>query len=54
VTVVQQPLTGFDDDVAATKRVIDPQADAVVLVGHGYGGAIITVVGTDPRCYGQR
>jgi pimeloyl-ACP methyl ester carboxylesterase len=49
VTVVQQPLTGFDDDVAATKRVIDQQEGPVVLVGHSYGGAIITVAGTDPK-----
>ena len=49
VTVVQQPLTGFDDDVAATKRAIDQQEGSVVLVGHSYGGAIITVAGTDPN-----
>ena len=34
VSVVQQPLTGFDDDVAATQRVIDQQEGPVVLVGH--------------------
>ena len=49
VTVVQQPLTGFEDDVAATKRVIDRQEGPVVLVGHSYGGAIITVAGADPK-----
>ena len=49
VTVVQQPLTGFDDDVAATRRVIDRQEGPVVLVGHSYGGALITVAGTDPK-----
>jgi pimeloyl-ACP methyl ester carboxylesterase len=49
VAVVQQPLTGFDDDVAATKRVIDQQEVPVVLVGHSYGGAIITVAGSDPK-----
>ncbi len=49
VAVVQQPLTGFDDDVVATKRVIDQQEEPVVLVGHSYGGAIITVAGTDPK-----
>lgn len=49
VTVVQQPLTGFDDDVAATRRVIDQQQGPVVLVGHSYGGAVITVAGTDPK-----
>jgi pimeloyl-ACP methyl ester carboxylesterase len=49
VSVVQQPLTGFADDVAATQRVIDRQEGPVILVGHSYGGAIITVAGTDPK-----
>ena len=50
VSIVQQPLTGLVDDVAATKRVIDQQQDgAVVLVGHSYGGTIITVAGADPK-----
>ena len=38
VSVVQQPLTGLDADVAATKRVIDQQQGPVILVGHSYGG----------------
>lgn len=49
VAVVQQPMTGFDDDVAATKRVIEQQSGPVVLVGHSYGGAVITVAGEDPK-----
>src|SRR5262249_12366019 len=49
VSVVQQPLTGLSDDVAATKRVIDQQDGPVVLVGHSYGGSIITVAGADPK-----
>lgn len=49
VNVVQQPLTGLADDVAATKRVIDRQDGPVVLVGHSYGGTIITVAGADPK-----
>src|SRR6478672_7647455 len=49
VSVVQQPLTGLADDVAATKRVIDQQDGPVILVGHSYGGSIITVAGTDPK-----
>ncbi len=49
VSVVQQPLTGLADDVAATKRVLDRQEGPVILVGHSYGGAIITVVGADPK-----
>jgi pimeloyl-ACP methyl ester carboxylesterase len=49
VTVVQEPLTGLADDVAATKRVIDRQDGPVVLVGHSYGGTVITVAGADPK-----
>lgn len=49
VTVVQQPLTSLADDVVATKRVIDRQEGSVVLVGHSYGGTIITVAGADPK-----
>ena len=49
VSVVQQPLTGLSEDVVATARVIDQQEGPVVLVGHSYGGAIITVAGTDPK-----
>ena len=39
---VQNPLTSLPDDVATTKRVIDAQKDPVVVVGHSYGGAVIT------------
>ena len=49
VSVVQQPLTGLSDDVAATQRVIDQQDGPVILVGHSYGGTIITVAGADPK-----
>jgi pimeloyl-ACP methyl ester carboxylesterase len=49
VSVVQQPLTGLADDVAATKRVIDQQDGPLILVGHSYGGTIITVAGADPK-----
>ena len=49
VSVVQQPLTGLVDDVAATKRIIDQQDGPVILVGHSYGGTIITVAGADPK-----
>jgi pimeloyl-ACP methyl ester carboxylesterase len=49
VSVVQEPLTGLSEDVAATQRVIDQQDGPVVLVGHSYGGAIITVAGADPK-----
>ncbi len=49
VSIVQQPLTGLDDDVGATRRVLDQQDGPVILVGHSYGGSIITVAGTDPK-----
>jgi len=49
VSVVQEPLTGLSDDVAATQRVIDQQDGPVRLVGHSYGGTIITVAGADPK-----
>lgn len=42
VIAVQNPLTSLSDDVATTKRVIDAQKGPVVLVGHSYGGAVIT------------
>lgn len=41
VSIVQQPLTSLDQDVAATKSVLDQQDGDVVLVGHSYGGTII-------------
>lgn len=49
VSIVQEPLTSFDEDVAATKRVLDRQEGPVVLVGNSYGGQIITVAGKDPK-----
>jgi pimeloyl-ACP methyl ester carboxylesterase len=49
VSIVQQPLTGLDEDEAATRRVLDQQDGPVVLVGHSYGGSIITVAGSDPK-----
>ncbi len=42
VTAVQNPLSSLADDVATTKRVIDAQKGPVVLVGHSYGGSVIT------------
>lgn len=49
VTLVQEPLTSFPDDVAATRRILDRQNGPTVLVGHSYGGAIITEAGNDPH-----
>lgn len=48
VNLVQLPLTGFDQDVAATERVIAMQDGPVLLVGHSYGGVVITTAGNDP------
>jgi pimeloyl-ACP methyl ester carboxylesterase len=49
VGVVQNPTTSLADDVAATKRVIATQDGPVTLVGHSYGGAVITEAGNDPK-----
>jgi len=49
VAIVQPPLTGFEEDIAATRRVLDQQEGPVVLVGQSYGGSLITVAGNDPR-----
>jgi pimeloyl-ACP methyl ester carboxylesterase len=49
VTAVSNPLTTFQEDVAATKRAIAAQDGPVVLVGHSYGGVIITEAGNDPK-----
>lgn len=49
VSVVQLPLTGLDADIAATRQVIDRQKGPVVLVGHSYGGAVITAAATDAK-----
>lgn len=49
VSVVQQPETSFAEDVKATKAAIDRQSGPVVLVGHSYGGAVITEAGNDPK-----
>src|ERR1700688_967012 len=49
VSLVQEPLTSFTEDVAATKRILARQDGPCVLVGHSYGGAIITEAGNDPH-----
>jgi pimeloyl-ACP methyl ester carboxylesterase len=49
VSVVQHPETSYADDIKFTKAVIDRQSGPVVLVGHSYGGAIITEAGNDPK-----
>lgn len=52
VTVVQEPLTSLADDVAATKRVLDLQQGPTLLVGHSYGGVVITAAGDAPNVVG--
>ena len=52
VSVVQNPTTSLADDVAATKRVIAEQRGPVILVGHSYGGVVITESGSDPSVAG--
>src|SRR5262245_33387468 len=52
VSIVQNPTTSLADDVAATKRVLAEQKSPVVLVGHSYGGVVITEAGNDPKVAG--
>jgi pimeloyl-ACP methyl ester carboxylesterase len=52
VVAVQIPLTSFSDDVSATQRAIDLEQGPVLLVGHSYGGAVITEAGNDPKVAG--
>ena len=52
VACVQHPLTSIADDVAATKRILNTQDGPALLVGHSYGGAIITEAGDHPKVAG--
>jgi pimeloyl-ACP methyl ester carboxylesterase len=52
VTAVQNPLTSFADDVAATKRALAQQDGPVILVGHSWAGVVITEAGMDPKVVG--
>lgn len=49
VSIVQNPTLSLAGDVAVTKRVLDAQTDPVILVGHSYGGAVITEAGNHPK-----
>ncbi len=49
VTVVQNPLTSLEDDVAATNAVLDKQDGPVILAGHSWGGTVITEAGNHPK-----
>jgi pimeloyl-ACP methyl ester carboxylesterase len=52
VSVVQNPTISLEGDVAATKMMLDQQAGDVILVGHSYGGAVITEAGTHKKVAG--
>jgi pimeloyl-ACP methyl ester carboxylesterase len=52
VSVVQNATVSLADDVATTKRVIDEQTGPVILVGHSYGGVVVTEAGNDPKVAG--
>jgi pimeloyl-ACP methyl ester carboxylesterase len=52
VSIVQNPTISLKDDVAATKRVLAAQDGPAILVGHSYGGAVITEAGNDPKVAG--
>jgi pimeloyl-ACP methyl ester carboxylesterase len=52
VSVVQNPTISFEGDVAVTKRALAAQEGPAILVGHSYGGAVITEAGNDPKVAG--
>lgn len=52
VTIVQNPLTSLADDVAATTRALARQDGPTILVGHSWGGTVITEAGVDPKVVG--
>jgi pimeloyl-ACP methyl ester carboxylesterase len=52
VTIVQNPLSSLEDDVAATNLALDQQDGQVILVGHSWGGAVITQAGVHPKVVG--
>src|SRR5258708_32444467 len=52
VTIVQNPLTGLEDDVAAVNRALDRVEGPVILVGHSWGGAVITEAGVSSKVVG--
>ena len=52
VSIVQEPETSFQEDVAATKRILALQDGPCILVAHSYGGSVITEAGTDSSVAG--
>src|SRR6185369_16953411 len=52
VAIVQNPTISLTDDVAVTRRIIAAQDGSVILVGHSYGGVVVTEAGNDPKVAG--
>jgi pimeloyl-ACP methyl ester carboxylesterase len=52
IRIVQNPTVSLQGDVATTKFIIDAQSEPVILLGHSYGGAVITEAGNDPKVAG--
>jgi pimeloyl-ACP methyl ester carboxylesterase len=52
VSIVQNPTISLADDVVVTKRIIAAQNGPVILVGHSYGGVVVTEAGNDPKVVG--
>ncbi|HZE80626.1 MAG TPA: alpha/beta hydrolase, partial [Candidatus Polarisedimenticolia bacterium] len=52
VSIVQNPTISLEGDVAVTKRTLEAQDGSAILVGHSYGGAVITEAGTHPKVAG--
>ena len=52
VSIAQNPTISLRDDVAVVERVVAAQAGPVILVGHSYGGVVVTEAGNDPRVIG--
>jgi pimeloyl-ACP methyl ester carboxylesterase len=52
IRIVQNPTVSLQGDVAATKFIIDAQSEPVILVGHSYGGVVVTEAGNDPKVAG--
>src|ERR1700731_5103642 len=52
ISIVQNPTISLEDDVVSTKRILAAQDGPAILVGHSYGGAVITEAGNDPKVIG--